>query len=205
MNKIMWRKWIAVSLLAGLALAALWGMWSLRRQQDLAGEVIRLHVIAASDSAEDQRLKLQVRDAVLEQAEQWLAGVDNREEAEAILRVHLMDLRDLAEETVRREGYDYAVEAWLTPEQYPTRDYGAFALPGGDYLSLRVILGDGAGHNWWCVVFPPLCTAAVSGTMEQEAADAGLSEENLDLITRNGRGYVLEFKSIELWEKWTNR
>ena len=116
MIKVTWHKWIAVSVLIGLALAVLWGMWSLRQQQQLAGEVIRLHVIAASDSAEDQQLKLRVRDVVLDQAEQWLKGADSREEAETILRTHLMDLRNLAEETVNQEGYDYEVEAWLTPE-----------------------------------------------------------------------------------------
>ena len=205
MIKVTWHKWIAVSVLIGLALAVLWGMWSMRQQQQLAGEVIRLHVIAASDSAEDQQLKLRVRDVVLDQAEQWLKGADSREEAETILRTHLMDLRNLAEETVNQEGYDYEVEAWLTPEEYPTRDYGTFALPGGEYLSLRVILGEGEGHNWWCVVFPPLCTAAASGTMEQAAAEAGLSEESLGLITQADEGYVLRFKSIELWEKWTGQ
>ena len=205
MIKVTWHKWIAVSVLIGLALAVLWGMWSLRQQQQLAGEVIRLHVIAASDSAEDQQLKLRVRDVVLDEAEQWLKGADSREEAETILRTHLMDLRNLAEETVNQEGYDYEVEAWLTPEKYPTRDYGTFALPGGEYLSLRVILGEGEGHNWWCVVFPPLCTAAASGTMEQAAAEAGLSEESLGLITQADEGYVLRFKSIELWEKWTGQ
>ena len=151
------RKWLAAALLAFFALALVWGMWSLQSQQHLAGEVIRLHVIADSDSAEDQRLKLRVRDAVLEQAEQWLQGVEDRDAAEEILRTRLMDLRDLAAEVVRSAGYAYEVDAWLTPETYPTRDYGAFSLPGGKYLSLRIVIGEGEGHNWWCVVYPPLC------------------------------------------------
>lgn len=199
------RKWLAAALLAFFALALVWGMWSLQSQQHLAGEVIRLHVIADSDSAEDQRLKLRVRDAVLEQAEQWLQGVEDRDAAEEILRTRLMDLRDLAAEVVRSAGYAYEVDAWLTPETYPTRDYGAFSLPGGEYLSLRIVIGEGEGHNWWCVVYPPLCTAAATGELEEKASAAGLSEADIGLITRDGKGCTVRFKSIELWEKWVGK
>lgn len=197
--------WIAVSLLVGTAVSLLWGMWSLQRQQRLSDEVIRLHVIASSDSQEDQQLKLQVRDAVLAKASLWLDGTEDRDAAETVLRTHLTELRDTAEETVAQAGYDYSVETWLTPETYPTRDYGTFALPGGDYLSLRVIIGEGEGHNWWCVVFPPLCTATVTEEMAEDARDAGLSENDIALMTQSDRGYVLKFKSIELWETWTAR
>lgn len=205
MSTYRWIKWISAALLMGLALALVWGIWSLNCQQKLAGEVIRLHVIAQSDSAEDQALKLRVRDAVLEQAGQWLDGVEDRDQAEGILRTHLMDLRDLAEQTVRSEGYSYDVDAWLSPETYPTRDYGTFALPGGEYLSLRIVIGEGQGHNWWCVVYPPLCTASAAGELEEQAADSGLSEEDIGLITQSGKGYTIKFKSIELWEKWTGK
>ena len=193
-------KWIAVSLLVGLAISLLWGVWSLQRQQALAQEVIRLHVIAASDSDADQALKLQVRDAVLAQATDWLAGTTDRDEAEDILRTHLAELRDTAQATVQLQGGEDVVEAWLTPESYPTRDYGAFALPGGEYLSLRIIIGEGAGHNWWCVVFPPLCTAA-SSDVAQTAMAAGLTEDQVGLITEESEGYVLKFKAVELWEE----
>ena len=201
MYTIQLRKWLAAALLAFFALALVWGMWSLQSQQHLAEEVIRLHVIADSDSAEDQRLKLRVRDAVLEQAEQWLQGVEDRDAAEEILRTRLMDLRDLAAEVVRSAGYAYEVDAWLTPETYPTRDYGAFSLPGGEYLSLRIVIGEGEGHNWWCVVYPPLCTAAATGELEEKASAAGLSKADIGLITRDGEGCTVRFKSIELWEK----
>lgn len=193
------------ALLAGFAVSLLWGVWSLQRQRALAEEVIRLHVIAASDGAADQRLKLQVRDAVLEETARWLDGADSREAAEERLRLHLPELRNAAAETVAAAGYDDPVEALLAPETYPTRDYGTFALPGGEYLSLRVIIGAGEGHNWWCVVYPPLCTAVVTEDMEQQARQAGLSEEDISLITRSDGEYVLKFKSIELWEKWTAR
>lgn len=198
-------RWIAVSLLLGTAVSLLWGLWALQRQQSLADGVIRLHVIAASDADADQQLKLQVRDAVLEQATVWLDGTEDRGEAERVLRTHLPQLQKTAEETVRRAGGSCDVTATLSQETYPTRDYGAFALPGGDYLSLRVILGEGAGRNWWCVVFPPLCSAVSMEDLTAEAAGAGLSEEDLALITQADGGYVIQFKSIELWERWTAR
>ena len=152
MKKTFWTRRIPAALLAGLAVSLLWGMWSLQRQQALADEVIRLHVIAASDSTADQQLKLQVRDAVLEEASCWIDSAHSQAEAEECLRQHLPALQTAAAETVSAAGYDYTVEALLAPETYPTRDYGTFALPGGEYLSLRVIIGEGAGHNWWCVV-----------------------------------------------------
>lgn len=194
----------ALSLLLGTAAALLWGLWALQRQQSLADDVIRLHVIAASDDAPDQQLKLRVRDAVLEETTVWLDGTESREEAERILRAHLPELRTAAAAAVDAAGAGCGVTATLSRETYPTRDYGTFALPGGDYLSLRVILGEGAGHNWWCVVFPPLCTASATGGLTEEAA-AGLSEEDLALITQADGGYVIQFKSIELWERWTAR
>ena len=203
MRKIVCNRWLAAALLAGVSLSLLWGMWSLHRQQMLADEVIRLHVIAASDSAADQRLKLRVRDAVLEKAASVLAEADSREEAEKCLRRHLPALRDAAADTVEAAGCTDSVQALLSVEPYPTRDYGTFALPGGEYLSLRVVIGEGAGHNWWCVVYPPLCTAVVTEDMEQRARQAGLSEEDISIITRADELYTLKFKSIELWENWT--
>ena len=197
-----WKQWMLSSLLVGLSAALLWGMVSLQRQQALADDVIRLHIIAASDRGEDQALKLQVRDAVLAQASDWLTGTEDRGSAETILRAHLSEIDDIAAHTLRAAGCNDNVKTLLSPEVYPTRDYGTFALPGGEYLSLRVVIGEGAGHNWWCVVFPPLCTATVTEEVAETAADAGLTQEDIGLITRSDENYVIKFKSIELWEKW---
>ena len=195
-------KWIAISLLVGTAMTLIWGVWSLQSQNQLAQDVIRLHVIAASDRREDQALKLKVRDAVLAETQKWLTDIKNSAEAEKVLRSHLAELRSCAQETVVEQGYSYSVDALLTQERYPTRDYGTFALPGGEYMSLRIVIDEGAGHNWWCVVFPPLCTATV---VDQE--ETQLSESDMGLITQKDKNYVLKFKSIEVWEslaaKWT--
>lgn len=190
---------VEIALGIGLAAAMLWGMTSLHRQQALADRVVRLHILANSDSEEDQALKLQVRDKVLERATEILKQSNNRTEAETAINQVLPELKQIAEEEIRAQGYTYPVTAELTETTFPTREYDDFTLPAGDYLALRIVIGEGAGRNWWCVVFPPLCTEATSD-LAQTAMAAGLSDEDVKLITEDGGGYVLKFKSIELWE-----
>ena len=191
-----------LSLLIGLAAAVVWGGWSLREQQKLADKVVRLHILANSDSAEDQTLKLQVRDVVLARAEELLRSSDGRGEAEETLRQNLRELTLLAQSAVREGGYGYSVRAELANTVFPTREYEEFSLPAGNYLALRVIIGEGGGKNWWCVVFPPLCSQTAADPV-QTAMAAGLSEEDVALMEENG-GYLLKFKSIEIWE-WLRR
>lgn len=195
------RRWkrLELALLIGLLAALIWGMWSIRSQQVLADKVVRLHILANSDSEEDQALKLQVRDAVLERAEEILERAHDRSAAEEDLREALPDLREIALETVAAQGYDYDVTAELTDAAFPTREYDGFTLPAGEYLALRLVIGAGEGHNWWCVVFPPLC-AQTTTDVAQTAMAAGLDGGDVSLLTEESRGYVLKFKSIELWE-----
>lgn len=133
---------------------------------------MRLHVLANSDTEEDQALKLLVRDAVLERATEILEQSADRAEAEIRLRESLPELEAIAEETVRATGYDYAVTAELEDTAFPTKEYDGFSLPAGEYLALRILIGEGVGQNWWCVVFPPLCTAA-SADVPETALAAG--------------------------------
>lgn len=193
-----WKIW-ELSLLLGLLAALLWGMWSLHGQQALADKVVRLHILANSDSEEDQALKLQVRDAILVRAEEILRDSGDRQEAEEQLREALPELTELARETVAANGYSYDVTAELADTVFPTREYEDFTLPAGEYLALRFVIGAGEGHNWWCVVFPPLC-AQTTTDVAQTAMAAGLAEDDVRLMTEDGGGYVLKFKSIELWE-----
>ena len=187
------------ALLLALAATALWGAWSLRRQDALEGRLIRLHVIAHSDAQEDQALKLQVRDRVLALAETILKSSADAEQARVRLERALPELRSEAEAAVGEAGYDYPVTACLERTEFPYKDYAGFALPSGEYLALRIVLGDGQGQNWWCVVFPPLCTAA-SADWSEAAIDAGLEADDVSLITRENTQYVLKFRSVELWE-----
>lgn len=195
------RRWkrLELALLIGLLAALIWGMWSIRSQQVLADKVVRLHILANSDSEEDQALKLQVRDAVLERAEEILERAHDRSAAEEDLREALPGLREIALETVAAQGYDYDVTAELTDAAFPTREYDGFTLPAGEYLALRLVIGTGEGHNWWCVVFPPLC-AQTTTDVAQTAMAAGLDGGDVSLLTEESQGYVLKFKSIELWE-----
>ena len=194
-----------IALLLGVAVCLLSGARALHTQDELADKVVRLHVLANSDSEEDQALKLQVRDVVLDRAEDLLAQPSSRAEAEGKLRGQLLEFERLAEAVVREAGYDYEVTAELTDTEFPTREYEDFTLPAGEYLALRILIGDAAGRNWWCVVFPPLCTAA-SADVPASALAAGFTEDEVRLITEEDRGYVLKFKAVEFWEtlreKW---
>ena len=194
-----------IALLLGVAVCLLSGARALHTQDELADKVVRLHVLANSDSEEDQALKLQVRDAVLDRAEDLLAQPSSRAEAEGKLRGQLLEFERLAEAVVREAGYDYEVTAELTDTEFPTREYEDFTLPAGEYLALRILIGDAAGRNWWCVVFPPLCTAA-SADVPASALAAGFTEDEVRLITEEDRGYVLKFEAVEFWEtlreKW---
>ena len=196
------RRW-ELALLIGVALAALLGARLDGAQAALADQVIRLHVLANSDSAEDQALKLQVRDRILAEAETYLTPGITRDETEELLRAHLYDLAAAGAEVVGTAGYDYPVTASLVEDcWFPTKAYDGFALPAGQYTALRVEIGQGAGQNWWCVVFPPLCLGSVTETVEETAAGAGLTEGQVSLITGEDQGYVVKFRAIELLEEF---
>lgn len=190
---------LELALLIGLSLSLLWGTWADRTQQELSEKVLRLHVLANSDSAEDQALKLKVRDSVVEKASEILTGCPDRESAEQRLTEALPELEEAARKRIAAEGETQRVTAELRPTRFPTREYESFTLPAGEYLALRVVIGQGAGHNWWCVVFPPLCAETTSDLAETAMA-AGLTEDEVALITESD-GYQLKLKALELWEK----
>ena len=190
------KRW-EVALLMGLIAAVLAGTWLGEEQTALADRVIRLHVIANSDSGEDQALKLAVRDRVLEAAEGLYPPDADLEQARAVLEENLEALAAAGQAEVEARGYGYPVTARLERCWFPTKEYGDFALPAGTYEALRVVIGDGAGANWWCVAFPPLCLGAASETVD-EAAQAGLFTDGQAKLIRQEEGYVLKFKCLEL-------
>jgi len=198
MKKSHFRYW-ELALLLALAVTILWGAASLGQQEELGRKVIRLHVIANSDSPEDQALKLRVRDRVLARAQEILEQSADMEQAEQALTAALPELTREARETLAAEGCAQPVQARLEPAEFPTKDYDGFSLPAGKYLALRVIIGEGRGQNWWCVVFPPLCTAAACD-WQDAGRDAGLAEDDLSLMAEEDQGYQLRFRSVELWE-----
>jgi stage II sporulation protein R len=191
-------KLVEILLLLFLAVFLASGALALQTGQELSDKVVRLHVLANSDSEEDQALKLKVRDRILAYAEPLLAGAADRQEAEALLRGRVLELERIAAEEIRADGYDYSVTIELEDTVFPTREYEGFTLPAGKYLALRAIIGAGEGRNWWCVMFPPLCAAA-SAEVPETALAAGLSPSQVGLITEEDQGYVLKSKLVEFW------
>lgn len=198
------KMWEIVLLLV-LAGCFISGAMALQTQDQLSDKVVRLHVLANSDSEEDQALKLKVRDAILERAEDLLSQTSSRGEAEGILRGQLLEFERIAAEVIRESGYDYPATVELADTEFPTKEYDGFTLPAGEYLALRVLIGEAEGQNWWCVVFPPLCTTA-SADIPASALEVGFTEDEVRLITEEENGYVLKFKAVEFWEtlrqKW---
>lgn len=187
------RPW-ETALLAAVCVTLLTGVWAQGRQSALADKVVRLHVIAASDSAEDQCVKLAVRDALLAYLTPRLEAATGAQDAAAVIADASPELEAIA---WRVSGERVRIE--LGCESYPTREYETFSLPAGVYTSLRVTLGAGGGRNWWCVVYPPLCTAGVDTAQET----AALSADDVKLITEDGDGYVLRFRLLEWWGSLT--
>jgi len=186
-----WRLWEAAALIA-LCAALLTGVAAQSAQRSLTDSLLRLHVIAASDSGEDQARKLAVRDAVLECLRPALENTADRDGVEARTAALLPELRNIA---ARVGGTEASVS--LETRFFPTRDYGSFSLPAGHYRALCITLGEGAGQNWWCVVFPPLCTEAVSAPAD---TPAGLSDAQWEVLQRDAEGgYSLRFRVLELW------
>ena len=194
-----WKKW-ELALLLGLCAAMLWGAWSMQRQDALAQKMIRLHVIANSDSEADQALKLEVRDKVLDFTTTVLQRSADMEDAQVRLREELTRIETIAQREIAAQGYDYPVTAQLASAEFPLKEYDGFSLPAGEYMALRLVIGEGEGRNWWCVVYPPLCTAAATD-MHRTAVAAGLTDDDVSLITEEDAGYVLRFRSVELWEQ----
>ncbi len=176
--------------LCALCVSLCVGTWAQGQQRDISSSLVRLHVIAASDETAEQELKLRVRDNVLEYLTPVLDKAESPEEAQRIINGELTSIKAAAEACAGGRS----VSVTLGQEYYPTREYEGFTLPAGQYQSLRVILGEGKGHNWWCVVFPPLCVSAA----EQNKALDAMSEPERGLITE-ADGYELRFRIVELW------
>ena len=195
------KKW-EVALLSGLLVASLMGAYLDREQAALANSVIRLHVIANSDSRADQELKYQVRDRILTEAAALYQPGDDLRQVRKCMEDNLTLLAQAGREVVEEQGYDYPVSAKLERTWFPTKKYTDFALPAGNYTALRIIVGEGKGENWWCVAFPPLCLGSVSETVDEAAAAGNFTPEQVSLITGESGGYVVKFKAMELWEEF---
>ncbi len=191
---------VEVSLLVMLALCLLVGDGALSRQDALQRKLIRLHVVANSDSQQDQQIKLQVRDSVLEYATEILRQAPDRQTADRQLRASLPEIEAAANRQLARCGSEDIAAVSLQPAEFPLKTYDGFALPAGEYLALRVVIGAGEGHNWWCVVYPPLCTTAAAD-LEETAISCGMAEDDVRLMEGETPEYQLKFRTVELWQR----
>ena len=169
-------------------------------EEKIYESVVRLHVLANSDSDEDQALKLKVRDAILAYVSPRVIDSKSREDAIKILQGELASIEDIAKSVVLEQGYEYKVQVTLTLEDYPTRNYESLSFPSGEYVSLRVLIGEAEGQNWWCVLFPPLCLSAASDKVSNEEAfiAVGLNSDQYKIITESEDAtYYLRFKILE--------
>ena len=198
------RKWgMAVSavILSALLTACVWRTETVSAkmetaQKHMAEEVLRFHVLANSDSKEDQELKMTVKDEVVS----WLEAkmdCDSLEETKNFIRSHLTGIEEVAEETVRREGYSYPVQAALEWTDFPEKSYGDVTFPAGSYEALRIQIGEAKGHNWWCVLYPNLCfidsVRAVVPEKGKKQLKHVLTDDEYDMVTATSKFKVKWF------------
>ncbi len=173
-------------------------------EREIYDTVVRLHVLANSDSPEDQSLKLRVRDAVLAVSTPLVEDCRSQEETVSVLQTHMADLEEAALAVIREAGREDSVTVCLGEEEYPTRTYESCCFPAGTYVSLRILIGEGAGQNWWCVLFPPLCLSAASAEDNEDAfISVGLTKDQYGIITETGKTkYKVRFKILEAVQDW---
>ena len=171
---------------------------------DLSNSLFRLHVIANSNSKEDQNLKYLVRDELISYMNTLCSNVSSKEQAIAIANEHLDDFQKIANEVISKNGFNYSAKVRIGNFAFPTKTYGDISLPAGSYDALKVELGKAEGKNWWCVMFPSLCFVDINnGIVPEESKEelqSSLVEEDYNLISSNNSEYKLKFKIVELFE-----
>lgn len=170
-----------------------------RLQQSIAEKVLRFHVLANSDSECDQTLKLKVRDAVGAQMAEVLSEAESLVECKELVTAHMDAIERTAERVIAQEGYTYTVDAFLQEVSFPVKTYGNYTFPAGKYEALELVIGEGEGHNWWCVMYPNMCFSGslyevVDETAERELKEV-LSSEEYETILSSGN-YEVEFKYL---------
>lgn len=171
---------------------------------DIQDSVFRLHVIANSDSAEDQNLKYIVRDKVLEYINSISGNENSKEDVINLAKANINEIQKIAENTINENGYNYSVKLNIGNFAFPTKTYGDISFPAGFYDALKIEIGEAKGQNWWCVMFPPLCFVDVtSGVVPEESKEVikeNLSEEEYKLLSENSDDINFKFKIVEMFQ-----
>lgn len=191
-------KKIKISVTVGIVVAILFSICSFAKtSEEIRSDVLRLHVIANSDTSVDQNLKLRLRDYILQEGKDIFNGSVNVENAVKKIEPVLPELEKSAKAFVNQAGFDYDVKISLSNEYFTTKTYETVTLPAGKYLALRVVIGSGEGHNWWCVMFPPMCVPAADKKDEIENV---FSEKEIKLVESKPK-YEPRFKVVEIYEQ----
>lgn len=164
--------------------------------ENISDQVFRLHILANSDSAEDQQLKLKVRDEILKKGENVFAFSNSLEETIELCKNNIALFQQTAEQCLKDNGSDYEVKVYVDKEYFNTREYDEITLPSGIYNALKIEIGQGKGHNWWCVMFPAICLSSVS----DDELNKYLSEDEQKLVNSDSK-YEVRFKIVEIYEK----
>lgn len=191
-------------LICALIASLCWTLGVLSDRRELDNGLIRFHVVANSDSETDQSIKLQVRDAVLNSIREDLQTVGDISAAKEYIQHNLPKIQTIANETLNRLGVEQNAVATFCREAFDVRHYDTFSLPAGVYDSLRIVIGEGAGHNWWCVAFPSLCLPATTEGFDAVAADAGLSKSLTKTLSRES-DFEIRFLLLDKLGQLRNR
>lgn len=193
-------KTFAKSILAGFIISFILSQTIFTAQcDDIPNHLLRLHIVANSDSKQDQDLKLKVRDYILEQSSDMFKLAKNKVEAEHITKSNIDKVVDKVQKYVYSLGFDYKVTGEIKNMYFDTRDYDNFSLPAGNYDAFRITIGSGKGHNWWCVMFPPMCFSVA----EENNLSNVLSEEQTEIIDNKDK-YEYKFKIVEVYNDIKN-
>lgn len=192
------KRLLEISVCAALVFSVIFSVTGFQAECDnLRNDVLRLHILANSDSDEDQRVKLAVRDALLSCGKKIFSGETNVNNAEDILLSEKDELIETANRVLEENGFGYKAQITLAEEYFTTRTYENYTLPAGNYKALKVVLGEGNGHNWWCVMFPPLCLPAATENTEVDLYFKGKSGD----IIQSSPKYEIRFKIVEIIEE----
>ncbi len=184
------------SLICGFVISCLMSMTGFCSVcENLQEDIFRLHIIANSDSAQDQELKLKVRDGILEYTSELFVNCRSRDEAMISAQNNLEDIKKFSQELIYKYGYDYKVDAYITEMDFDTRIYDDFTLPAGKYNALRIVIGNGNGHNWWCMLYPALCIPSA----QENKPELSLDENEIDVISNSDK-YEVRFRLVEIFE-----
>lgn len=167
----------------------------------IRNNTLRLHILANSNSSQDQQLKLMVRDKILEASGELFSATNDIDAAKRQATENSDKIKAIAQDVITENGYDYNVEVTICNDYFNTREYDSFTLPAGNYDAVRVTIGEASGKNWWCVLYPTLCIPAAGNAKENQLEE--LTDEQRDIIENSGK-YEIKFASVELFQKIKN-